>query len=78
MGTKQVRVSERLYARVEDEKRDGESFSDALERMVDGYSLLDFAADVEDVSDAWDTAALEADFEADDEESREALDEELP
>jgi len=78
MGTKQVRVSERLYARVEDEKRDGESFSDALERMVDGYDLLDFAADVEDVSDAWDTEALEADFEADDEGNREALDEELP
>ncbi|MDH5018723.1 antitoxin VapB family protein [Halobacterium rubrum] len=78
MGTKQVRVSERLYARVEDEKREGESFSDALERMVDGYGLLDFAADVENVSDAWDTAALEAEFEADDEENREALDEELP
>jgi len=78
MGTKQVRVSERLYARVEDEKREGESFSDALERMVDGYDLLDFADDVADVSDAWDTAALEADFEADDDANREALDEELP
>lgn len=78
MGTKQVRVSERLYARVQDEKRDDETFSDALERMVDGYGLLDFAADVEDASDAWDTEALEAEFDALDEENREALDEELP
>ncbi|WP_136689057.1 antitoxin VapB family protein [Halorhabdus amylolytica] len=78
MGTKQVRVSERLYARVEDEKREGESFSDALERMVGGYGLLDFADDVQDASDAWDTDALEADFEADDKANREALDEELP
>lgn len=78
MGTKQVRVSERLYARVQDQKREGESFSDALERMVGGYGLLDFADDVQDASDAWDTDALEADFEADDEATREALDEELP
>ncbi|MCG1003104.1 MULTISPECIES: antitoxin VapB family protein [Halobacterium] len=78
MGTKQVRVSERLYARVEAEKREGESFSEALERMVGGYGLLDFADDVEDASDAWDTGALEADFETDDEANRRALDEELP
>lgn len=78
MGTKQVRVSERLYARVEAEKREGESFSDALERMVGGYGLLDFADDVEGASDAWDTEALEADFENDDDENRRALDEELP
>lgn len=57
MGTKQVRVSERLYARVEDEKREGESFSEALERMVVGYGLLDFADDVQDASDASPTSA---------------------
>lgn len=78
MGTRQVRVSERLYARVEDEKREDETFSDALERMVDGYGLLDFAEEVESASDAWDTEALEAEFEADDETNRDALDEELP
>lgn len=78
MGTKQVRVSESLYARVEAEKREGETFSDALERLVGDYGLSDFAADVEGASDAWDTEALEADFEADDRENRDALDEELP
>jgi len=45
MGTKQIRISERLYARIESEKRDDETISEALERMVGGYDLLDFAAD---------------------------------
>jgi predicted CopG family antitoxin len=45
MGTKQIRVSERLYARIQNEKRDDETIGEALERMVDGYDLLDFAAD---------------------------------
>jgi predicted CopG family antitoxin len=78
MGTKQVRVSEQLYARVQSEKREGESFSDALERMVGDYGLTDFADDVAEASDAWDTEALEAELEADDEANRDALDEELP
>jgi predicted CopG family antitoxin len=64
MGTKQVRVSESLYARVEAEKREGETFSDALERLVGDYGLTDFAADVEEASDAWDTEALEDDLAA--------------
>jgi predicted CopG family antitoxin len=78
MGTKQVRVSERLYARVEAEKREGESFSDALERMVGDYDLLDFADDAAPASDAWDTEALEEEFEAEDAANRTDLDEELP
>lgn len=45
MGTKQIRVSERLYARIQSEKRAGETTGDALERMVGDYDLLDFAAD---------------------------------
>lgn len=44
MGTKQIRVSERLYARVKAEKREDETIGEALERMVGGYDLLDFAA----------------------------------
>lgn len=42
--------------------------------MADGYDRLDFAA----ASDAWDTEALEREFEEDDRENRRALDEELP
>lgn len=47
MGTKQIRVSERLYARIESEKREGETMGEALERMVGGYDLLDFTADAD-------------------------------
>jgi len=62
--SRQIRVSDRLYARIEDEKRDHETFGEALERMVDDYGLLDFANDVADASDAWDTEALETEFES--------------
>lgn len=45
MPTKQIRVSEDLYARVQSENRDGESLGETLERLVDDYSLMDFAND---------------------------------
>ncbi|MFC6875023.1 hypothetical protein [Halobellus marinus] len=45
MGTKQIRVSEDLYARVKSEKRPDETLGEALERLVGGYSLTDFADD---------------------------------
>lgn len=77
MGTKQIRVSDRLYARITAEKCDDETISEALERMVSSYSLTDFADDVAAASEEWDTAALEADFEAEDEANREALEDEL-
>lgn len=74
MGTKQIRVSERLYARVEDERREDESIGEALERMVDDYGLTDFADDVGEAAEAWDTESLEADLEADDRATRAELD----
>lgn len=61
-----------------DEKRESESFGEALERMVGGYGLLDFADEVKEASDEWNTEALESEFEANDKANREALDEELP
>jgi len=45
MATKQIRVSEDLYARVQSENREDESLGETLERLVDDYSLLDFAND---------------------------------
>lgn len=77
MGTRQVRISERLYARVKDEKRADETMGEALERMVGGYDLLDFAADAEgsgslDVERV-ETAMLEA-SERNATEAREDLD----
>jgi predicted CopG family antitoxin len=43
MGTKMVRLDEGLYERIEAHKRDDESFSEAIDRLIDDYSLLDFA-----------------------------------
>ena len=45
MGTKQIRVSEDLYARIESEKEPDETLGEALERLVGGYSLTEFADD---------------------------------
>jgi hypothetical protein len=49
MGTKQVRVSEHLYARIQSENREGETLGETLERLVDDSSLLDFADDAADL-----------------------------
>lgn len=43
MGRKSVRIDEALYEHIEAHKRDDETFSEAIERLIDGYSLLDFA-----------------------------------
>ncbi|MXR40651.1 hypothetical protein GRX01_04720 [Halobaculum sp. WSA2] len=45
MGTKQIRISEDLYARVKSENKEGETLSETLDRLVGGYSLTDFADD---------------------------------
>jgi len=41
MGTKQVRLSEDVYARIESKKRDDETFSEAVDRLIGNVSLLD-------------------------------------
>ncbi|ERH13912.1 MAG: hypothetical protein J07HB67_00165 [halophilic archaeon J07HB67] len=43
MGTKSVRIDEDLYRRIEAHKRDDETFSEAIDRLIDGWSLLDLA-----------------------------------
>lgn len=45
MGTRQIRVSEELYARIRSENREDETLGETLERLVDDYSLIDFAND---------------------------------
>ncbi|MDS0301109.1 hypothetical protein NDI76_20440 [Halogeometricum sp. S1BR25-6] len=45
MGTKQMRVSEDLHARVKSENWEGETLAETLDRLVGGYSLTDFADD---------------------------------
>lgn len=45
MGTKQVRLDEDVYERIKSRKRDDETFSEAIDRLTGGYTLLDFADD---------------------------------
>lgn len=49
MGTKQMRVSDDLYARVKSENREGETLAETLDRLVGGYSLTDFADDAKEL-----------------------------
>lgn len=41
MGTKSVRLDDDVYARVKAAKRDDESMSDAIDRLIGGGSILD-------------------------------------
>jgi len=43
MGTKQVRLDEDVYARIKDEKREHETFSDAIDRLTSDWSLAQWA-----------------------------------
>lgn len=40
MGTKMVRLDEEVYGRIEAHKRDDETFSETVERLIGGPSLL--------------------------------------
>ena len=41
MGTKTVRIEDDVYERIKAKKRDDETFSEAIERLVGGGALLD-------------------------------------
>jgi len=43
MGTKMVRLDDDVYERIKSRKREGETFSEAIDRLTSGYTLLDFA-----------------------------------
>ena len=47
MGTKSVRLDEEVYERVKAHKRDDETFSEAVARLMRDVSLLDLADDGE-------------------------------
>lgn len=48
MGTKSVRLDEDVYERVKAHKRDGETFSEAVARLMRDVSLLDLAEESEE------------------------------
>lgn len=43
MATKTVRLNETVYERIAAQKRDDETFSEAIDRLTQGRSLLDLA-----------------------------------
>jgi predicted CopG family antitoxin len=43
VGTKSIRLDEDVYERIKAQKREGETFSEAIDRLTSDYSLLDFA-----------------------------------
>lgn len=62
MGTRSVRLDEDVYETIKARKRDDETFSEAIERLIDGPSLLSLRGILSD-EDA--TAFREAIDEAD-------------
>jgi hypothetical protein len=78
MGTKQIRVSEGLHARLKAEREEGETLGETLERLLGDYGLVDFADDVADAAaDHPSVEALEQSIEESDERAREEIEEQL-
>lgn len=68
MATKSVRLDEDVYERVKSEKRPNETFSEAIDRLTDGASLLDLVGILSDEdAAAFRTAIAESDADAIDE-----------
>lgn len=71
MATKSVRIDEDLYRRIEAHRHEDETFSEAIDRLIDGWSLLELAdtldSDAADAHRAAIDAAETADAEAVDE-----------
>jgi len=63
----QIRLDDDVYERVRAERREGESFSDAVERLINGRSLSDLA----DVFDDEQAREMRDVIEAADERDRE-------
>lgn len=75
MGRKSVRLDEDVYEHIESQKRDDETFSDAIDRLTDDYTLLDFAAEFagEDQGQWEEERALIEETEAERDEAGERL-----
>lgn len=48
MGTKTIRLEEDVYERIKSEKRDDETFSETVERLISDSSLLDLVGILSD------------------------------
>ena len=64
MGTKPVRLDEDVYKRIKAHKRDDETFSEAIDRLIGGPSLRDLGGILD--SDTVDTMREEIEAAEDD------------
>jgi len=68
MSTKSVRLDEDVYERIKSKKRPDETFSEAIDRLTGGASLLDLVGILSDAEAAeFRTVIDEADEDATDE-----------
>ncbi len=75
MGTKTIRLEEDVYERVRAEKREEETFSEAIDRLIGGSSLLDLAGTLSDEEAEAAREAITESREADRRATRELYDE---
>jgi predicted CopG family antitoxin len=74
MGTKTVRLDEDVYERVRSQKREDETFSEAIDRLTGGSSLLDLEGTLNDEEAEDVREAIEESRAADLEEAKEIHD----
>ena len=61
--TKHIRVPSRVHERIKALKREDETIGEAIERLIGGYDLVDFAQETEPVADAAEREELESAYE---------------
>lgn len=74
MGTRTIRLDEDVYERLKSRKSDDETFSDAVDRLIDDWTLLDFAAEEPPMDPETHRELLEDAEELGVDEARENLD----
>jgi len=75
MGTKTIRLEEDVYEMLAERKREDETFSEAVERLVGGRSLVELAGMYTEEEVAEIEHALEHKYEREDEARRTAVEE---
>lgn len=65
MGTKTIRLDDEIYERIRAEKREDETFSEAIERLIGDVSLLELAGGLSEEAAAEAKAAIRRSREVD-------------
>lgn len=71
MGTKTIRLDDEIYERIREEKREDETFSEAIERLIGEVSLLELAGGLSEEDALEAKAAIRRSREVDRRKSRE-------